>query len=536
MHFLHPEFLYLMLFPAALLVYLIQTDKDVLERIFDAGVLERLRISGDALGRAGHNTLIFIAFLLMALALARPVIDEGDVTVKLPGSDTVVALDLSASMRAKDFYPDRLAFAKRKLEELLPTLPAGRIGLIGFAGASFIVAPPTTDREALLFLLKRLDDSNIDAPGSDLMAALEGAAKLLKNGGVVLLVSDGGEARDMAKPVAFAREHRLEVVVWMVATSKGAPIPPAFLPKARRSETVVSRANGALKRLAEETGGLYVPATLSKKDEAAIARWFRDRIGDGRRFEKVVHRRIELFYYPLALALLILPFALYSIGRRGALPVLILAAALHGSGARAGLLDFLLIDEATKAYEAKDYKQSAEALERLLMHNHRPEAWFDLGDAYYKAGRYKMACDAYGRVVTRDPRLESAKLYNLGNCYARLGELEKAAQFYEKVLEIWDDPDARHNLAVVREAMKHKRSQKGKGKKGPESRAKKGGEGAQASRERAQKPAAGAKRAKRRHISANEERKWMEAVTNQPIRSKLYPLTPPKEQSDGHPW
>jgi Ca-activated chloride channel family protein len=224
--FLFPEFIYLMLFPAALLVYLIQTNKDVLERVFSPRTLERLRISGDALGRHGHNTLLFGAFFLMTLALARPVIERGETVVKTAEVATVVALDLSASMRAKDFYPDRLHFAKQKVAELLVKLPPGRIGLLGFSRAAFLVAPPTEDRDALRFLLGSLEPSAVSLRGTDLAAALKGAAKLLERGGVVLLVTDGGDDKDVEPLIEIARKNRLQVVVWMVATPRGAPLPP----------------------------------------------------------------------------------------------------------------------------------------------------------------------------------------------------------------------------------------------------------------------------------------------------------------------
>ncbi|WP_456452981.1 vWA domain-containing protein [Hydrogenimonas sp.] len=540
MTFLSPEFIYLMLLPAGLLVYLITTNKDALERVFDEKVLERLRIGGDALGRHGHNTLIFLAFFLMTLALARPVIEQGEEVVRLKGVDTVVALDLSLSMKAKDFYPDRLAFAKQKVAELLPDLPAGRVGLLGFSSGAFIVAPPTTDRDALLFLLRRLDESSADARGTDLMAALKGAAKLLKEGGVVLLVTDGGDGKAMAPLVDFARAYGLKVVVWMVATQRGAPIPGNLLPEGKKDSTVLTRANTALATLAKESGGLYVPATLSQQDEARIVRWFEGLHEKAKSYEKVVQKRIELFYYPLALALLVLPFALYSMGGRkvlGAVAAVVVLAL--PKPAEAGLMDFALIEKGVSAYRAGDFKTSVDAFEKLAMRSPKPEVWLDLGDAYYKMGRFKMACDAYSRVVTKDLRLESAKLYNLGNCYARLGELQKAAAFYEKVLRIWDDPDARHNLQVVKEAMKRRPKPKSGGKAGEKERNERRdakGEGAEASEERSQTPGVSEAKAKRRKISAFEERKWMELIESQPLKAKLYPLTPPTKKSDANPW
>ena len=540
MTFLYPEFIYLMLIPAGLLIYLINTNKDVLERIFDAETLERLRISGDALGRHGHNTLLFVVFFFMALALARPVIEEGETVVETGGVETVVALDLSASMMARDFYPDRLAFAKQKLAELLPRLKVRQIGLIGFAGAAYVAAPLTDDREALIYLLRRMESGSVSAEGSDLASALRGAAKLLgRKGGVVLLVTDGGEENDVAGLAALAKRAHLEVAVWMMATPRGAPVPPDYLPGDKNATVVLTRANEKLRRLAELTGGIYVPATLSQQDEKALLRWFESKAQTGRAVKKKVRRRIELFYYPLLLALLFLPFALYSFGGRRVLGALLLGFVATPEISRAGILDFLEAERGIKAYEKGAYDVSTDAFEKLAMHLDRPEVWLDLGDSYYRQGRYKMACDAYSRVVTADPRIESAKLYNLGNCYVKLGRLEKAAEFYEKVLGIWDDPDARYNLKVVKEALakmpkRRKSGQKRtKGGKNEKSRRREGNHSAEKG---ASRSGAAPKAARRRAITPAEERKWMRLIEQQPVRTKLYPLVPPKETGHAKPW
>ncbi|WP_353661965.1 VWA domain-containing protein [Hydrogenimonas sp. SS33] len=541
MRFIYPEFIYLMLVPAMGLIYLIATNKDAVERVFDAEVLDRLRIEGDALGKTGHNALVFVAFFFMVLALAQPVIDKGVEQVKVPGGDLAVALDLSRSMEAKDRYPDRLTFAKEKLTEILPALPSNRIGIIGFTRASFIIAPLSEDREALRFLLERLPKEATSLQGTDLKAALEGAAELLEKSRdrTVLLVTDGGEERDVRALADFAKKHRLRIVVWMTATKEGAPVPGV-----QGRKPVISRANGALKYLAGATGGLYVPATLSQADEASIVHFLKEKMRHTGEYEKVVHHRIQLFYYPLAIALLILPFALYSFGGRSRIVGLLLLFALACSSSiplEAGVLDFVTIDRGTKAYKRGDYRQSTDAFEKVAITTDRPEAWFDLGNSYYRSGRYKMACDAYGRVVTDKLWLERAKLYNLANCYVKLGDLRKAAELYRKVLSFGEEPNARYNLELVLKYLEKEKKQQGGGKK----RSEKEGEGKKRSQKgsdaeknaRARKGGKGEGKGKPRPITPREERKWMEMIEKEPVVTKLYPLTPPKKEPEiAHPW
>ncbi len=533
MRFLYPEYIYLMLLPAAFLIYLIATNKDILERIFDAHVLQRLRISGDSLGRKGHNTLLFIAFFFMTLALAEPVIDQGRVLVQSGGSDVVVAIDVSKSMHAKDFYPDRFDFARQKSRELIEALEGERIGLITFSSGSFIISPLTYDRSALLFLLERLDPSHVTARGTDLAAALEGAAKLLRKSRnkIVILVTDGGDDKRVDSLIEKAKNERMRVIVWMVATPQGAPVPGTKKP-------IISRANAALSELAEQTGGLFVTATLSQEDEKEIEKFIEQH--RGKTTERVIEKRIELFYIPLGIALMILPFALYSIGASGRFTALLVPLLLIPTQSlKAGMFDFKWIEKGERAYRAGKYNRSIEAFEKLAIQSPKSEVWFDLGNSYYKSGRYKMALDAYERVITSDTRMEMSKLYNMANCYVRLGKLQKAAELYKKVLQMGEDEDARYNLGLVEKALRQQRMRASKGKKEEEGAQKKSRQesethkGAQAKQGGAQK---GRHASRKRELSPDEERKWMQLIERQPLKTKLYPLTPPQKSEDADAW
>ena len=544
MKFLYPEFIYLMLIPAALLFYLISTNRDRLERVFSKEVLERLKIEGDSLGRNGHNTLSFVAFLFMTLALAQPVIEKGEKIVKSGGADLVIALDLSRSMKAADFYPDRLTFAKQKLKDILPKLPVGRIGIIGFTSASFIVAPLTQDRETLIFLLERLEPQTLSIEGTDISSALEGALRLLSKSDTkkLLLVTDGGDEKDMKRVEEILKKSEMELSVWMVASHRGAPVKvgEGKLLKDEDANVVVSRANTALKEPAINSGGIYVEATISDVDEREILEHFK-KSREKEVYERVVHERIELFYYPLAIAVMILPFALFSFGARRGMSALLPFGALLFLGApdlKAGIFDFTLIKKANEAYEAKDYKKSSELFEKLSRNSPGNEVWFDLAASYYKRGQYAKALSAYGKIVTGNKELEMAKLYGMANCYVKMGDLQKGVELYRRVLEMGEDEDAKANLELVLKLMKEKRRKRGEGGKGEdeESKERKGGESSSASSEKGVKPGMQKGSAKPRELSLSEERKWMHLIEKQPIKSKLYPLTPPQEDRNVKPW
>ncbi len=542
MKFLYPEFIYLMLLPAALLIYLISTNKDRLERIFAPQVLERLRISGDSLGRKGHNLLAFASLFFMTLALAQPVIEEGERRIKSTGADLVIALDLSRSMKAADFYPDRLSFAKQKIEEILPNLPVGRVGLLGFTSASFIIAPLTEDRESVEFLLKRLEPDSVTQEGTDILAALKGANRLLKNSRrkKVLLVTDGGDSGDLEGIRRFIEKNGIELIVWMAATERGAPVPNSASGSIQNAgKVVISRANGALKEPAQHSGGLYVMATLSQTDEKEIISYL-EKDGSAHGHERIVHKRIELFYYPLFISLLILPFALYSVGakRNVAVAAIFVYTLFSPRYVDAGIMDFALIEKGQKAYADGDYNISVQAFEELSHSKPKNEVWFDLAGSYYKSGRYKMAFHTYEKIVTSDTKLEMAKLYGMANALVKLGELEKGAQLYRKVLEMGEDEDARANLELVLKLLEKRKKKKegGPGDRDEKSREEKGGSAEKESAKSGSESGSIKGSESSRKISEAEERKWMRLIQKQPLKSKLYPLIPPEEDKNVAPW
>jgi len=494
MSFLYPEFLYLMLLPAGLLVYLISTNKDTLERIFEPETLKRLRISGDGLGRTGHNVLIFIAFFFMTLALAQPVIKKDKKIVEVNGTDIVIAIDLSSSMQARDFLPNRFIFAKQKIQKILPKLPIEKVAIIGFASVSFLVALPTTDKETLVFLLEHLDHKTVASKGTDLLSAIKESIKLLKKSKskTLLLVTDGGDGQNLEPIINLLKKESIRPIIWMITAKKEASFP-------------ISKADEKLKRITNECDGLYMEATISQEDEKLIKNYLEKISNLSKMDKKVIDEKNQLFYYPLALALLILLFGIYSIGRGNQSMLLLFFILFYYQKVDAGIFDFQLIKDANKAYEEGDYKKSVECFKKLSINNNRGEIWFNLGNSYYKSKRYKMALSAYFKVITKDLEIERAKLYNIANCYVKLGELKKATLFYQKALKLKDDKDTKFNLALVLKALQQKKQNRDKSSN-------------------LSKTTSLKKRSK-------TKKRLMQLTQNRSLKLKLYPLIPPEDKN-----
>jgi len=169
--------------------------------------------------------------MLLAVTLARPLTGPRPGTTERSGVDLVILLDVSKSMLVEDVEPGRLAAVRKELREWLKDSAGDRIGLVPFAGQAFVMAPLTFDYQALDFVLASAGPDSISAGGSNLPAAIDTAAELLRKGEdsarVILLVSDGENLQGDA--VAAARkvhaEDNITVLAVGVGTIQGGKVP-----------------------------------------------------------------------------------------------------------------------------------------------------------------------------------------------------------------------------------------------------------------------------------------------------------------------
>ena len=136
----------------------------------------------------------------LVLALARPQWGTHEIEMRQRGTDVVIALDVSNSMLAQDVVPSRMARAKAELAGFLDDYGQGRVGLVLFAGQSFVQCPLTLDRGTAQLFLRMADTDMISTQGTAIASALETSGKLLVGGRgqgtdgarqAILLVTDG---------------------------------------------------------------------------------------------------------------------------------------------------------------------------------------------------------------------------------------------------------------------------------------------------------------------------------------------------------
>lgn len=257
-----------------------------------------------------------LAFGCCVVALARPQTMETNTRSTSEGIDIVMALDISTSMLARDFEPDRLDAAKSVVGSFIRDRYGDRIGLVAFAGEAFTLSPLTTDKGALQTLLAPLRSGVIEdgtAIGNGLATALNRMRESEAKSKVVILLTDGVNNRGEVAPVTaaqIAKEMGVKVYTIGVGTQGKAPY-PRFDPYGRLVDYVqvdVEIDEEVLRSIAQTTGGEYFRTTDNEKLRAIY-----DQIDQLERSEvEVEHRTLYhekyLVWVLAAIALLIVDF------------------------------------------------------------------------------------------------------------------------------------------------------------------------------------------------------------------------------------
>lgn len=320
MSFVHPHLFWTLIIPFIVFAFLISTNKDHLERIFDEKVLARLRAGSNAVPMMVRNIVTFSAVFLMIVAMARPVIEKGDKIVEVKGLSLLTALDISGSMRSKDDYPNRLEFAKKKMLTLFDAMPSDEIAVVAFAHVSFVLAPFSSDKVTLKDIVERVNDKYINMGSTDFSALGSLAAKMLekKKPKLMIVFSDGGDKEALKGFADEMKKSGIQLYVVLIGTKEGAPVLDGNgKPLAKKDGTIaITQRNDALGKIAVETGGAYVVAGNGKEDIEKLVSIIRSNHKSTQQGAVKIKDRVELFYYPLAGALLLLLIAFSSMPQR----------------------------------------------------------------------------------------------------------------------------------------------------------------------------------------------------------------------------
>jgi Ca-activated chloride channel homolog len=212
-----------------------------------------------------------LAVTLLIIVLARPQATDKFQNISTEGIDIVLALDISGSMLARDFRPDRLEASKNVATEFISGRPYDRMGLVVFSGESFTQCPLTTDHAVLINLLREIQSGMIEdgtAIGMGLATAVNRIKDSEAKSKVIILLTDGVNNRGEIAPATaagIAKTYGIRVYTIGVGTQGVAPYPVQTPYGIQYQDMQVEIDEAILKEIAGTTGGKYFRATDNDK-------------------------------------------------------------------------------------------------------------------------------------------------------------------------------------------------------------------------------------------------------------------------------
>lgn len=274
MFFEYPKLLWLLAVPVLLILFYIYRELTGKIPYFTVSTIVPWSAKGSGIKRYTRHipfVLRIIAISSMVVAIARPRSSSVYERIDTEGIDIILALDVSTSMLARDFTPDRINAAKEIAIQFVAERPTDRIGVVVFAGESYTQSPLTTDRATLINLVKEIECGLIDdgtAIGNGLTTAVARLKDSQAKSRVVILLTDGVNNAGEISPqmaVEIAKTYGIRVYTIGVGAMGTAPYPVMTPFGVELQQMKVEIDEQLLQNIAEETGGEYFRATDNSK-------------------------------------------------------------------------------------------------------------------------------------------------------------------------------------------------------------------------------------------------------------------------------
>jgi Ca-activated chloride channel family protein len=377
-----------------------------------------------ARARGGWAPLLLAGVALLAMVgLAGPRMGRTEITTESRALSLVFAIDISRSMLAEDVAPNRLQRSVREARRLIEDLGGDRLGLIAFAGQSYILAPLTVDGGAIRMYLEALDPDLASSGGSNLRAVLAQGAQLLgattEAADRVLVLFTDGEAHDTLPGIVAQADALKDVGVRLVVVAQGRS-EPVRIPIRDSAGTILEykqdaegavvrtqRRDDFLRAMVDAAEGTLVPSEVA--DQAGAVR---DLVAAMKRSPSSETRTADLVpraWIPVLSAALLL--ILYTVARPG--PALVGLAGILITGGVAAAQRPAAGDRALAA--GNPAAAAAAFLAEAGRGTARDTAFYNAGTAALDAGRLEVARGALLEAAkSLDPALRYRALYNLG--------------------------------------------------------------------------------------------------------------------------
>src|SRR5688572_10124922 len=430
-------------------------------------------------------TVFCLAFAVAVIALANPRLPLGSTNVNRSGIDVVIALDVSKSMLAADVQPDRLERAKQVVARLIDKIADDRIGIVVFAGRTYLQMPLTTDHSAAKMYLASATPAVVPTQGTVIgdalkmsYAAFNTQEKKYKS---IILISDGEDHDETA--VTYSKTLADEGV--MINTIGIGSPEGTFLKEPETNEykkdaagnPVITKLNEEeLKTIAANSNGIYQRFTNTEEVVKAMHDQLQT-MGQRPITETSLMNYKNYFPWFLAAALVLLVIEFFMSEKRERAPhkktttppktafAVLLCSLIVPLGLRAQK-DNALVKKGNETYANKQYEAAAKNYQAALSKNPQNlPAQYNLGNALYKNQKAEDAIAAYDAALgrTTEPLEKSGTFYNKGVVLQNTKKLAECIEAYKQALRLNPaDEDARLNLQKALLQQKKQEQQKDK--------------------------------------------------------------------------
>lgn len=482
------------------LLHLLQKKKQKsLEQFASSQLLGRLTRHVSPGKRRIKHSIIVLAIFLLFVSLARPQYGFKWVEVKRKGIDILFALDTSKSMLAADIKPNRLQRARFGIMDFVNQLEGDRIGLMPFAGSSYLMCPLTLDYDAFVQSLNTVTTDIIPKGGTNISAVIEEAENVLDNDTnhkILILLTDGENLQgDALEAAAKAQEKGMTIYTVGVGTPGGELIPIAgkggsgSFVKNEEGKYVTSKLDeSTLKQIAETTEGLYVPLGNSGEGLEQIYQQKLQLIPKEELAEKRHKVPLERFSWPLAAAMLLLLLEFCIPDRKSTISFSIPGFLKAGRKMKKQFTPMIFLcllslwavpisqaSEAEDAYANEDYLKASQLYqERLKKEPDNQALHYNYGTAAYKNNLYDEAIASFSQALKGDDlSLQSKAYFNRGNAHFQKGaesqqadpqatveQWEQAVESFDSALKLNpDDSQANDNKQFVQQKLEELQEQ-----------------------------------------------------------------------------
>lgn len=270
--FANPELLYLLLAIPLLVLWYYRRHRKVTSDVRFSTLLPFMNVKPTLKERLRHMPFVFRMAVLAVLvvALARPQTASEGENIYTEGIDIVLLIDISGSMLAEDFRPNRIEAAKEVAQQFIDGRTNDRIGLVIFAGQSFTQCPMTLDYRVLKNLVRQVKPGMVEDGTAIGMAIAQGVNRVKDSNAkskVIVLLTDGVNNRGEVDPITatqIAQSFGIRIYTVGVGTIGQAPYPVQTPFGTRYQNVPVDVDDKTLTAIAEMTGGQYFRATNNK--------------------------------------------------------------------------------------------------------------------------------------------------------------------------------------------------------------------------------------------------------------------------------